>query len=259
MSVEYRSSGTTTPIVPTLISKSITQNGTYDAEDDNADGYDEVTVAVPASSFIPTYTETQIVDNSSQAASFTLSQAYGNFDMIRIVFYNSYSSYQRYVNIYTTPDILDEIFDVAGKIQVNDTGTNRYACYTKNGLEWTRSTQRTGVITAIYGITFTNCSMTATDLYKRGALTTTAEAITSQTSLKQYDLFVMASITNTDGTETTLSSVLYEGLNGTSSAFGGRRILTEYNQYSEGIEISEYGMTAAKYFMVQGVKFTPNS
>lgn len=31
----------------TLISKAITQNGTYNASDDNADGYDEVTVSVP--------------------------------------------------------------------------------------------------------------------------------------------------------------------------------------------------------------------
>lgn len=45
--VTYRSSGTITPVVPTLISKTITQNGTYSAEDDNADGYDEVTVNVP--------------------------------------------------------------------------------------------------------------------------------------------------------------------------------------------------------------------
>lgn len=46
--VTYRSSGTITPVVPTLISKTITANGTYSAEDDDADGYDEVTVNVPS-------------------------------------------------------------------------------------------------------------------------------------------------------------------------------------------------------------------
>ena len=46
LSVIYRSSGTQTIIQPTLISKTITENGTYSAEDDNADGYDEVTVNV---------------------------------------------------------------------------------------------------------------------------------------------------------------------------------------------------------------------
>lgn len=46
--VTYRSSGTITPVpvVPTLITKTITDNGTYDAEDDDADGYSSVTVNV---------------------------------------------------------------------------------------------------------------------------------------------------------------------------------------------------------------------
>lgn len=44
--VTYRSSGTVTPVLPTLISKTITENGTYSAKDDGADGYDEVTVNV---------------------------------------------------------------------------------------------------------------------------------------------------------------------------------------------------------------------
>lgn len=35
------------PAAPVLIPKTITENGTYTAEDDNADGYSEVTVAVP--------------------------------------------------------------------------------------------------------------------------------------------------------------------------------------------------------------------
>lgn len=47
LSVVYRSSGTQTIIQPTLISKTVTENGTYTAADDNADGYDEVTVDVP--------------------------------------------------------------------------------------------------------------------------------------------------------------------------------------------------------------------
>lgn len=54
MSIEYRSSGTMTPIVPTLISKNITANGTYTASDDGADGYD--TVAVNVASQEPTVT-----------------------------------------------------------------------------------------------------------------------------------------------------------------------------------------------------------
>lgn len=42
----YRSSGTVTPVLPDLGTKTITENGTYDAEDDGLDGYSSVTVNV---------------------------------------------------------------------------------------------------------------------------------------------------------------------------------------------------------------------
>lgn len=37
---------------PTLITKQITENGTYAAADDNADGYSEVTVNVDLKAFV---------------------------------------------------------------------------------------------------------------------------------------------------------------------------------------------------------------
>ena len=48
-SVTYRSSGTMTPVTPTLITKTITANGTYQAAGDQADGYSAVVVNVSAS------------------------------------------------------------------------------------------------------------------------------------------------------------------------------------------------------------------
>ena len=252
----YRSSGTITEIQPVLTSKTITENGTYSAAADNADGYDSVSVAVPLP-INPEFTETQLVDNSGLATSFTLSEDYGNYDMVKVVFYDSYNT--KYVDIVTTPDMLDEIFSVSTYVCFNNTMTNRYACYSKSGLTWTRGAQRTGIITAIYGIKFTNCVMTATDLYKRGALTTTAEAITSQTSLKQYDMFVMSAITNTDGSETVICPIFQNSLNSISSKLTDAVFLGAY--YTKGIlaKISEYGFTAGQYFMVQGIKFTANS
>lgn len=45
--VTYRSSGTLMPFVPSLITKSIATNGTYNASADGANGYSSVTVNVP--------------------------------------------------------------------------------------------------------------------------------------------------------------------------------------------------------------------
>lgn len=46
LEVVYRSTGTETIIQPTLVTKEITENGTYTAAADNADGYSSVTVIV---------------------------------------------------------------------------------------------------------------------------------------------------------------------------------------------------------------------
>lgn len=285
--VEYRSSGTETIITPTLVTKNITDNGTYNASSDNADGYSSVTVALPlgtkqitengtyqasadslkgfssvtvdvgSSGFSPLFTETLIGDNSSHASSFTLSEAYDNYDMVKIVWYESASSSGF---LYTTPDILDEIFTVGiGKICINKPSTNYYVCYTKSGLTWTQTNQRTLYVHEIYGVTFTNCTMQATDLYKRGASTTDKYAITSQTSLKDYDMFVMSSIHATDGSETMPTTWLYQyPQENISGAFSCPipTVLQEYNANDEAFVISEYGMTSARFFMVQGIKFT---
>ena len=259
----YRSSGTVTPvpIQPVLISKTITENGTYSAEDDNADGYDEVTVNVQGGGeepFVPQFSETKIADNSSHASSFTLSEDYANYDMVKIVWYES-ATVSGF--LYTTPDILDEIFSVGvGKLCINKPSTNYYICYSKSGLTWTQTNQRNIYVHEIYGVTFTNCTMTATDLYKRGASTTTKYAITSQTSLKDYDLFVMSSIHATDGSETMPTTWLYQyPKENMSDAFSCPvpTVLQEYNANDEAFVISEYGMTSARFFMVQGIKFTP--
>lgn len=261
VAVTYRSSGTETIIQPTLISKTITENGTYSAADDDADGYSDVTVIVPQNTpLIPQFTETKIADNTAHAASFTLTEDYGNFDMVKIVWFESSTSSGF---LYTTPDILDEIFSIGvGKLCINKPSTNVYICYSKNGLTWTQTNQRVLFVHEIYGVTFTNCTMQTTDLYKRGASTTNKYPVTSQTSLKEYDLFMMASIHATDGSETMPTTWLYQyPKENMSDAFSCPvpTVLQEYNGNDEAFVISEYEMSAARFFMVQGIKFTPVS
>ena len=255
--IVYRSSGTETIIQPTLISKTITENGTYNAADDDADGYSAVTVNVPQNTpLIPQFTETKIADNTAHASTFTLSESYNNYDMVKIVWYESASSSGV---LFTTPDILDEIFDVSTRLCIDKPKTNLYVCYSRNGLTWTQTNQRTIFVHEIYGVTFTNCTMTLTDLYKRGAVTTSAVAITSQTSLKDFDFFVMSSIHNSDGSETMPSSWFVSYPYDFETAFDSMVepcVLEEYNRNDETFNMTEFGMTAASYFMVQGVKLT---
>ena len=62
MKVLYHSTGTIPPEQPTLITKTVTSNGTYDADDDNADGYSSVTVNV-SSGPEPTIISKTITEN----------------------------------------------------------------------------------------------------------------------------------------------------------------------------------------------------
>lgn len=67
--VTYRSNGDAeTPIIPTLVTKSIDSNGTYRAEDDNADGYSEVTVDIPSPT-PPVLEEKTVTTNGTYRAS----------------------------------------------------------------------------------------------------------------------------------------------------------------------------------------------
>lgn len=83
--VEQESSGGGGGSSATLITKTITSNGTYDAEDDNADGYSEVTVNVPSggsSKNVQTVQSTDRRNNTAlgSVASLTCSTA-GTYDV----------------------------------------------------------------------------------------------------------------------------------------------------------------------------------
>lgn len=82
---------------PTLITKSITANGTYSAEDDDADGYSSVTVAVPSKIITGTFTGT------TTGAAFDISIPYsGSGYPITILVYPSDGTRKTTSTLYTT-------------------------------------------------------------------------------------------------------------------------------------------------------------
>ena len=65
--ITYRTQATITPVYPALMTKNITQNGSYDAEDDNAYGYDTVNVNVSPNVASKTVTENGTYNASSDS------------------------------------------------------------------------------------------------------------------------------------------------------------------------------------------------
>lgn len=68
---------------PTLIEKTITTNGTYSAEDDNADGYSEVNVNVEISAKVPAV---RIWTESTSGYTASMFVQKGTYDMVSAVF-----------------------------------------------------------------------------------------------------------------------------------------------------------------------------
>lgn len=85
---------------PTLITKSISANGTYDAEDDSADGYSEVTVAVPQPPYV-TGTFTPQNSEKGTAKSITIPYTGSGYPIVCEI-YPTGGAYKSGTDIYTS-------------------------------------------------------------------------------------------------------------------------------------------------------------
>ena len=293
MSVEYRSSGTETIVSPTLITKSITANGTYQASSDNADGYSSVsvtvsanvgtksitsngtytassesldgyssvTVEVPPYSFMPAYTLTKIVDNSTQQSSFTFTEDYHNYQMLKIVLYNSSS--QIYDNIYVLPSGIDKAFTYSSNhFCVNQMATgysNIYVTYNQDSLlTWSRVANRNANIYEIYGMTFTNATMTTEVIYSRDALTSGNVTPTPPTGKNFFDYDAIIYMFNTTDANITAFSKWWLSKPKTSISTDTEGYGVPLFVYNNGkpVVMTETSIGTYNFFYVVGINFT---
>ena len=203
--------------------------------------------------FIPTFTKTTLCDNSElSTGNLTLSDDYDNYDLLYIELWNT--SYNRLTTIITTPEILADIGTYSsGKINFNEYGTNQYANYTfatKTSL--TKNGARNCLIKKIEGWTGDNCNIVKADLYQKKAITNETVSITSETSLYEYDYIVMSACDG-DSTETQPCTYLAKA---TSEDLLNKALANTFNYYAttSTLEITEYTMSANRYFYVQGLK-----
>ena len=203
--------------------------------------------------FVPTFTKTTLCDNSElSTGNLTLSDDYDNYDLLYIELWNT--SYNRLTTIITTPEILADIGTYSsGKINFNECGNNQYANYTfatKTSL--TKNGARNCLIKKIEGWTGDNCNIVKADLYQKKAITNETVSITSETSLYEYDYIVMSAC---DGDSTETQPCVYLA-KPTSEDLLNKALANMFNYYAttSALEITEFTMSANRYFYVQGLK-----
>lgn len=190
-----------------------TKDGTSDpiATEDMADHILAIPTGGGGGTITPEYTEELIADNSSLADSFTFSEDYHNYEMLRVVLYNT--SNQHYESQFIVPEGIDQAKTYSSnKINFNmmeeATNSNQYVAYTISsdtaGLTWSRYGRRNVTLYAVYGMSFTNVTLTKTIIYSRGAIgaTSVTPAPPETKTFFDFDAIVYMSCTaNADETQ----------------------------------------------------------
>ena len=266
LSVVYRSSGTQTVIPPVLTSKMITANGTYSAEDDGVDGYDEVTVNVPqgGGGNTPQATQTLICDNSALGSTLTFTDDYENYDLIKFVVYRS--DVQNTFVFYATPNMINACWQYSSnRINFNQPYGNNFVCYQKSSnTSWSRYGVRNMAVQYVYGLTFTNCTVAETELYNRQDIGSSSVTFTPPTgeSFLDYDYILFMTCTgNSDETQVNLEVFqpeIEKDIFGSDNVKENTVTVYRYNTGGTTATVTENTITSYQYFYASGLKLNFN-
>ncbi len=248
---------------PILITKNITQNGTYRAQDDNADGYSQVNINVSGGGGnTPEATQTLICDNSSLGASLSFTDDYENYDLIKFVVYRS--DVQNSFIFYLTPAMLNACFQYSSnRVNFNQPHTNSYIAYQRSSnTSWSRYGNRNLAVQYVYGLTFTNCTITETGLYNRQAIGSSAVTFTPPAgeSFLDYDYILFMTCTGaSDETQPNFEIFqpnIEKDIFGSTNTRKNTLSVYRYNTGGTTVTLTENTITSYAYFYAAGLKLT---
>lgn len=202
---------------------------------------------------VPTFSETLIMDNSAEGTTLAFTADWGNYTLLKVRLKNT--STGDILDIYTTPQFIADAKQYSnGRATFNFPVGDTYVTYTVNnyGTDWVQYGTRNSVVTHIYGLTCTNYTMQIDTIYRRQGIGSTLVTVTSQDSLYDYDYLIIATNTSSYGATEPMSYLV------PAEAPTNIQPIILYNYYngSGSFVLSEYGMTAGRFFVVQGMKLT---
>lgn len=222
-------------------------------------------LAIPTSSgggtLTPEYTEEKIADNSGLSTTITFTKDYHNYQMLRVVLYNS--NRKKYESQFIVPEGIDKSFLYStNHFAVNqlddDSYTNQYATYDEtSALVWTRSARRNVDIYEIYGMTFVKTTLTKTVLYSRDAAVSSSNVTPEPPSGKtffDYDA-IMYMTCSSDVQVTRFAKHWFAPQ---ICSMNPQSVLTYHSTYNggSGVVLTPSSIGSKTYFYVVGLKFT---
>ncbi len=206
----------------------------------------------------PTFSETVLYDNPSGARTFTISQDFHGFDLVRFELHNESTGTNTCIT--TTPNSIDAIYSKTSVMCLNELNNNQYLTLTwdLSTLTFTYNNYRNLVVTKVVGLNCTNMTMTETEIYKASAYSSTSVVVDSQTSLYDYDYLLVVANGGWDEIQPCYYPIIKEDKADLLSGFYMfiPRIINPYNSYQSIQFNSEYQLSSARYFYVVGIKFT---
>lgn len=212
----------------------------------------------------PEYTETKILNNQSLGTTITFTEDYHNYQMLKVVLYNS--STRNYESQFVLPEGIDKSILYSGnKINFNmlesSLYSNQYVAYTAGSggtpsLTWTRYNSRNVFVYEVYGMTFTNVTLTKTVIYSRNAIASSSVSPTPPEGKTFFDfdaIIYMACTGSQDETQFARdwfmkdSIIMYEDVY--------YRVFVKYNNASM-VRIKPTTIGGAPYFYMVGLNFT---
>lgn len=244
---------------PVLISKTTTENGIYKAEDDNCDGYSQVTVQVPAGHTFPsTLNFTEIATDVNSSGTLTFTDDYHNYALLKVRMYNPNN--QATEEVICTPRFIDDAFQYSNnRANFNFVGTDKYAYYgAGQNNTWVRGGYRDICVSAVFGVTSSTHNIITTTIHRYQSINSGNNEIIFLESTFDYDYFAI-SICDGDSTETQPSFQLVAAGKGGFNDFSKRVLVSGYNNLRNFI-IQEHKMADASgsrfgFFTVEGITF----
>lgn len=199
----------------------------------------------------PTFSET-VIATGTNASTLVFTGDYTDYDLLKFVCVNS--SNGKVTEILTTPSTVEAIRAIRSYICFNEYYNNQYVTYrfgNTTSANWTYGAGRNLYISEVRGLTCSNGTITETEIYNRGAYTTTEVAITGKTGLLDYDMIFLSAAY--DEIQPNVVNIVKPF--GETSSSVRDAVITPYN-HAYNIRITDTSMTASYYFYVVGIKFS---